>query len=37
MAEDIYQIVQHLGFDDISLVGHDIGGQIAYANAYSEG
>ncbi|MBD2562159.1 alpha/beta hydrolase [Nostoc linckia FACHB-391] len=38
MAEDIYQLVQHLGFDDISLVGHDIGGQIAYAyaNAYSE-
>lgn len=33
VAEDIYQLVQHLGFERIFLVGHDIGGPTAYAYA----
>lgn len=33
VAEDIYQLVQHLGFKDINLVGHDIGMMVAYEYA----
>lgn len=33
LAEDIYGLVQQLGFKQINLVGHDLGGQIAYAYA----
>jgi len=32
-AEDIRQLVHSLGFDRIDLVGHDIGGMVAYAYA----
>jgi hypothetical protein len=30
LAEDIHQLVTQLGFKTISLVGHDIGTQVAY-------
>lgn len=33
VAEDIYQLVNSLGFQQINLVGHDIGGMVAYAYA----
>jgi pimeloyl-ACP methyl ester carboxylesterase len=33
MAEDIYQLVLHLGYQNIFLVGHDIGLMVAYAYA----
>jgi len=33
VAEDIHQLVTHLGFKTIFLVGHDIGSQIAYSYA----
>lgn len=33
VAEDIYQLVQQLGYKQINLVGHDIGGMVAYAYA----
>jgi pimeloyl-ACP methyl ester carboxylesterase len=33
VAEDIYQLVQSLGFEKIFLVGHDMGGPTAYAYA----
>ncbi|CAI0942126.1 alpha/beta fold hydrolase [Serratia ficaria] len=33
VAEDIYQLVHHLGFEDINLVGHDIGMMVAYEYA----
>jgi pimeloyl-ACP methyl ester carboxylesterase len=33
IAEDIYQLVQELGFEQIFLVGHDLGGMVAYAYA----
>src|SRR5215467_12501800 len=33
VAEDIHQLVTKLGFRTIFLVGHDIGGQIAYSYA----
>lgn len=38
LASDIYGLVQQLGFKQIDLVGHDLGGQIAYAyaNEYPE-
>lgn len=32
-AEDIYQLINQLGFNSINLVGHDIGGMVAYAYA----
>jgi pimeloyl-ACP methyl ester carboxylesterase len=32
-AEDIYQLVTKLGFNDIFLVGHDFGVQVAYSYA----
>jgi pimeloyl-ACP methyl ester carboxylesterase len=33
LAEDIHQLVTQLGFNTISLVGHDIGTQVAYSYA----
>lgn len=33
MAEDIWQLVQHLGLKKIYLVGHDFGAAVAYAFA----
>src|SRR5450631_422010 len=33
VADDIYQLVQHLGYQQIDLVGHDFGGFVAYAYA----
>ena len=33
LAEDIHQLVQQLGYESIKLVGHDIGGMVAYAHA----
>lgn len=33
VAEDIYQLVQGLGFEKVFLVGHDMGGPTAYAYA----
>ena len=33
VAEDIYQLVQQLGFETVSLVGHALGGPTAYAYA----
>jgi pimeloyl-ACP methyl ester carboxylesterase len=33
LAEDVYQLVQHLGFKKIFLVGHDFGANTAYAYA----
>lgn len=33
VAEDIYQLVRHLGLQKISIVGHDFGAPVAYAYA----
>lgn len=33
VAEDIYQLVRSLGYERINLVGHDVGGWVAYAYA----
>lgn len=33
VAEDIHQLVRKLGYNQINLVGHDIGGMVAYAYA----
>ena len=33
MAEDIYQLVQHLGLKKAIVIGHDFGGAVAYALA----
>lgn len=33
VAEDIYQLVQQLGFKQVNLMGHDIGGMVSYAFA----
>jgi pimeloyl-ACP methyl ester carboxylesterase len=33
LASDIYELVRQLGFRQILLVGHDLGGQVAYAYA----
>jgi pimeloyl-ACP methyl ester carboxylesterase len=33
LAEDIHQLITQLGFKTISLVGHDIGTQVAYSYA----
>ncbi len=33
LAEDIHQLVHQLGYQRIFLVGHDLGGQVAYAYA----
>ncbi len=35
VADDIYHLVRALGFERIFLVGHDIGGNVAYAYAAS--
>jgi pimeloyl-ACP methyl ester carboxylesterase len=34
VAEDIYQLVRHLGHQRINLVGHDVGGMVAFALAH---
>lgn len=31
MAEDVHQLVQHLHLEHVYIVGHDIGGMVAYA------
>jgi pimeloyl-ACP methyl ester carboxylesterase len=31
MAEDVHQLVEHLHLDRVYVVGHDIGGMVAYA------
>jgi pimeloyl-ACP methyl ester carboxylesterase len=33
VAEDIYQLVRELNFEQLFLVGHDLGGMVAYAYA----
>jgi len=33
MAEDVHQLVEHLHLEDVYVVGHDIGGMVAYAFA----
>lgn len=33
MAEDIFQLVQHLGFKRVNMTGHDIGAMIAFSFA----
>jgi len=33
VTQDIYELVQSLGFEKIFLVGHDLGGPVAYAYA----
>jgi len=35
MATDIQQLVLHLGFDKVSLMGHDIGGMVAMSFAFN--
>ncbi|MCW3170765.1 alpha/beta hydrolase [Chryseobacterium sp. 09-1422] len=35
MAKDIHQLVLHLGFDKVSLMGHDIGGMVAMSFAFN--
>jgi pimeloyl-ACP methyl ester carboxylesterase len=34
VAEDIYQLIRHLGHKRVYVVGHDIGGMIAFALAH---
>ena len=38
LAEDIYQLVDYLDYEEVALIGHDLGGWIAYAyaNEYPE-
>lgn len=33
MAEDVYRLVRELGFEEVSVVGHDLGAWVAYACA----
>ena len=33
IADDIHALVRELGFESVSIVGHDIGGMVAYAYA----
>jgi pimeloyl-ACP methyl ester carboxylesterase len=33
IAEDIHQLVTQLGFNDIFLVGHDLGASVSYSYA----
>ena len=33
VAEEVYHLVHALGFPEVNLVGHDIGGMVAYAYA----
>ncbi len=35
VAEDVHQLVRSLGFDALFLVGHDLGGPVAYAYAHA--
>jgi pimeloyl-ACP methyl ester carboxylesterase len=35
MAADIYQLCQHLGLGQVSLLGHDIGGMVAMSFAFN--
>jgi len=35
MATDIHQLVSQLGFDKVSLMGHDIGGMVAMSFAFN--
>ena len=38
VAEDIYQLIKHLGLEQICIVGHDVGAPVAcaYAESYPE-
>jgi pimeloyl-ACP methyl ester carboxylesterase len=33
IAKDIYELVKHLGFDKVSIAGHDIGAHVAFSFA----
>jgi pimeloyl-ACP methyl ester carboxylesterase len=33
MAEDIYQLARHLGYEQVNVAGHDIGSMVAFAFA----
>jgi pimeloyl-ACP methyl ester carboxylesterase len=33
VAEDIYQLVRHIGLEQVSIVGHDVGAPVGYAYA----
>lgn len=33
VAEDIYQLVRHLGLERVAIVGHDVGAPVGYAYA----
>lgn len=35
MAKDIYDLVRHLGFEKVNLLGHDIGGMVAMSYAFN--
>jgi pimeloyl-ACP methyl ester carboxylesterase len=35
MAKDVYELVRHLGFDKVNLLGHDIGGMVAMSFAFN--
>jgi pimeloyl-ACP methyl ester carboxylesterase len=36
VAEDVCQLVRHLGLGPIHLVGHDLGMMVAYASAFPD-
>ena len=33
MAQDIFELVKHLGYDKVNIAGHDIGAQVAFSFA----
>lgn len=35
MARDIYELIKHLGFEKVNLLGHDIGGMVAMSFAFN--
>lgn len=35
MAKDIYELIKHLGFEKVNLLGHDIGGMVAMSFAFN--
>ena len=35
MAKDIHELVKHLGFEKVNLLGHDIGGMVAMSFAFN--
>jgi len=35
VADDIYKLIQHLGYKEINVLGHDFGANVAYAYAAS--